>query len=330
MQAGVSTREKAMDLSIIIVNWKSKDYLRKCLASIRAETRGLDYEIIVIDSGSFDGCDRMLREADPQVRFIQSAENLGFARANNAAYRASHGRHVLFLNPDTELAGPAINVMHEHMRTLPKAGTIGCKVLNVDRTLQTNCVQSVPTILNQLLDCEFLRARWPKSALWGMSPLYEEDSEPKTVEALAGICVMLKREVFEQVGMFSEDYFMYAEDIDLCHKLRQAGYEIYYIPAATIIHHGGGSSQVAVSNFSVVMMRESIWRFLKKNRGYVYGLGYRTSMLVSSFVRLAFLVALFPFQRVCRHQPSWKSAFRKWQAILRWSLNREEWVKQYQ
>jgi GT2 family glycosyltransferase len=319
-----------MDLSIIIVNWNSKDYLKKCLASVRAETQGLNYEIIVIDSGSFDGCDRLLQEVCPEATFIQSVKNLGFAKANNKAFRATKGRYVLFLNPDTELVGPAINVMYEHLRRLPKAGIIGCRLLNSDHTIQTSCVQSVPTILNQFLDCEFLRARWPKSALWGMSPLYEKDGNPRPAAALAGTCLMLKRDVFQRVGMFSEDYFMYAEDIDLCHKLKQAGYEIYYIPGATIIHHGGGSSQAAASNFSVVMMRESIWRFLKKNRGRAYGSGYRVSMLVSSFVRLVLLMALFPVQRVCRCHSPWCHSFQKWQAILRWSLNRQEWIKQYQ
>ena len=99
-----------MDLSIIIVNWNSKDYLRSCIASILAETHDLNFEILVIDSASFDGCDAMLREMYPKVKFIQSDKNLGFAKANNVAFRASRGEAVLFLNPDTELVGSA----HQH------------------------------------------------------------------------------------------------------------------------------------------------------------------------------------------------------------------------
>jgi len=93
----------SIDLSIIIVNWNSKDYLRKCIASILATTRGIEFEIVVIDSASFDGCDKMMREVFPKVRFIQSDKNLGFARSNNLAFHASSGRNILFLNPDTEL-----------------------------------------------------------------------------------------------------------------------------------------------------------------------------------------------------------------------------------
>jgi hypothetical protein len=318
-----------MDLSIIIVNWNSHQYLRKCIASIVSETHALQYELIVIDGGSFDGCDRMLRETYPQVRFIQSIENIGFARANNVAFHVSKGGCVLFLNPDTELMGPAINIMYDQLQRIPDVGAVGCKLLNSDGTVQTSCIQSMPTILNQILDSDFLRARWPKSALWGTSPLYAGDGGPKVVNAIAGACVMMRREIFEQVGLFSEDYFMYAEDIDLCHKIKRTGCQNYYVPEATMIHHGGGSSQTAASDFSVVMMRESIWRFLRKTRGRIYGLGYRASMLVSSFVRLALLVALFPIHGARRHHPSWNHSFQKWRAILRWSLKREEWVKQY-
>jgi len=318
-----------VDLSIIIVNWNSKDYLDKCLASLPSGMDGLQYEIIVIDAASFDGCDRMLGEKYPRVRFIQSEKNLGFAGANNAAFKVSKGRSVLFLNPDTEIIGSAIQRMHEQLQHLPEAGAVGCKLLNADRTVQTSCIQSIPTILNQILDSEYLRARWPKSALWGMSPLYEEGAQPRVVEAISGACVMLKREVFEKVGWFSEEYFMYAEDIDLGYKVTRTGFRNYYVPDVTVVHFGGGSSQGAASNFSVVMMRESIWRFLSKTRGQIYGFGYRGSMLISSFVRLACLVTLFPVQQARRRGRSWNASVRKWLAILRWSVNCEESVRQH-
>lgn len=318
-----------MDLSVIIVNWNSKEYLCKCIASLLAQTHGLEFEIIVIDSASFDGCDRMLEEHYPHVRFLQSKENLGFGKANNAAFRLSRGRHVLFLNPDTELVGPAINILDERLRTLPRAGIVGCRLLNSDRTVQTSCIQSLPTILNQLLDSEYLRARWPRSALWGTAPLYEANHLPKVVEGITGACLMLKRDAFERVGMFSEDYFMYAEDLDLCYKLRKAGYINYYVPDATLIHYGGGSSQAAASNFSVVMMRESIWQFLRKHRGPVYSLSHRVSMLFSAIARLGFLAMLFPIRRIHRRRAAWYAAFQKWQTILLWSLNRQKIVKRY-
>lgn len=318
-----------MDLSIIIVNWNSKDFLRKCLVSILAETRGLEFEIIVIDSASFDGCDQMLKEHFPSVRFIQSEKNMGFAKSNNMAFRESKGDCLLFLNPDTELVGPAINILYERLGALPDAGLVGAKLLNSDGTVQTSCIQSFPTIVNQVLDSESLRARWPKSSLWGMAPLYQLTEVPAAVEAISGACVMLKRAVFEQVGLFSEDYFMYAEDIDLSYKVYQAGYKNCYVAGATVIHHGGSSVQQAVSNFSVVMMREAIWRFMRKTRGGVYGLGYRGAMLLSAASRMLFLGLLRLNGDQSGRSRSREESFRKWWAILRWCLNREKWVHDF-
>jgi hypothetical protein len=104
-----------VDLSIIIVNWNSKEYLRKCIASILAETHGIEYEIVVIDNASFDGSGEMLRECYPQVRFIQSDKNLGFAKANNEAFKLSAGRSLLFLNPDTKIKDDAIVMLQREL-----------------------------------------------------------------------------------------------------------------------------------------------------------------------------------------------------------------------
>jgi hypothetical protein len=318
-----------MDLSIIIVNWNSKQYLRKCLASVFAETQGLEFEVIVIDSASFDGCERMLREEYPHVRFIQSTANLGFARANNLAFASSQGKAVLFLNPDTEVVGPAIRLLYEQLMTLPDAGAVGCKLLNSDGSLQTSCIQSFPTILNQVLDAEVLRRRFPRSRLWGMAPLFSTDTAPQAAEAISGACVMLKRDVFESVGRFSQDYFMYGEDIDLSYKVQQAGYKNHYLPQVTVIHHGGSSVQQAVSNFSVVMMREAIWRFLRKTRGSFYAGTYRVTMLISSLSRLLALVVTSSWQRVHVRVVGDQASMQKWRAVLRWTLNMEGWTREY-
>lgn len=316
-----------MELSIIIVNWNSVDFLKKCIASIKTETHGLNYEIVVIDSGSFDGCDRMLNENFPEVRFIQSEQNLGFARSNNLAFNVSLGRCVLFLNPDTEIVGPAITKMYGCLNALPKAGAVGCRLLNSDRSIQTSCIQSFPNILNQVLDSECLRSRWPKSVLWGMSVLLEDADEPQVIEAISGACIMLERAVFERVGLFSGDYFMYVEDLDLCYKIRKFGHVNYFVADATVIHHGGGSSQEATSNFAVVMMRESMWKFLQKTRGSFYGVLYRLSMFLCAIMRLGVLAGR---RQIVRRNPGYKDIYdesiQKWLAVLRWSLHREELI----
>ena len=308
-----------MDVSIVIVNWNSKDYLGPCLESVERHTLDLAYEVIVIDSGSFDGCGEMLAANFPHVRFIQSAANLGFAGANNAACRHARGSRLLFLNPDTELESPAVNHMVAHLDRSPDAGAIGCRLLNGDGSVQACCVQSFPTILGQLLSSELLLRLFPRWALWGMPTLLEPREEPARVEVVSGACLMLRRSAFDSVGGFSEDYFMYAEDLDLCHKLKQAGLTNYYLPWATVRHFGGGCTDRAPSEFSVVMMRDSIWRFLSKSRGIVYGTAYRATIVVASVARLTLLMPLCLVHLAWKRAPSPRSSVRKWLAILAWS-----------
>lgn len=316
-----------MDLSIIIVNWKSKEYLRNCLASILAETEELNYEIVVIDSASFDGAGEMLAREFPQVQFIQSQENLGFSKANNVAFQASTGEVLLFLNPDTELVGPAINQLYTTLRELPNAGIVGARLLNTDGSLQTSCVQAFPTILNQLLNAEALRRLTPGARLWGMRALFALGQKPEPVEMISGACMMMRREVFERTGQFSLDYFMYAEDTDLCFKSRQLGLVNYYVGGAVIVHHGGGSSQQARSNFANVMVFESNSRFLKKWRGASYSFGYRIAMSGAALVRVVTLILLSPVLLVLKGVGRWRSACSKWLAIFRWGIGLWRWVR---
>lgn len=315
-----------MDLSIIIVNWNSQDYLKKCIASIIAHTRTLSYEIVVIDSGSFDGCGAMLREHYPDVRFIQSPVNLGFASANNRAFDESVGDCVLFLNPDTELTAASVDTLYSALKLLPDAGIVGCKLLNGDGTVQLSCIQSFPTIINQMLNSEFLRRRSPKSSLWGMTALFEEGSGPRPVQGVSGACLMLRRSAFEEVGKFSEEYFMYVEDMDLSYKVAKAGYTNYLVQDASIIHFGGSSSQWAVSTFTAVMIPEAIWRFLRKTRGSAYGFMYRLMMFANAVVRLGVLGA--GSVREPRNS-SRTASLRKWVAVLRWSTGCDDIVTRY-
>src|SRR5664280_1246315 len=152
----MNTPGGAVDLSIIIVNWNSKSFLRQCLISLGARCKSPASEVIVVDGGSFDGCAEMLAQDFPWVIFIQSETNVGFARANNSAVSRARGRCLLFLNPDTEFLEDSISILMSRLEALPNAGAVGCQLLNSDGSLQTNCVQAFPTIWNQVLDSRFL------------------------------------------------------------------------------------------------------------------------------------------------------------------------------
>ena len=311
-----------LDLSVIIVNWNSKDYVRKCLSSLFKHCPHISMEVVVVDGASFDGCDEMLAREFPTVKFVQSKKNVGFAKANNLGVRNAKGRNLLFLNPDTELVENSIDMLLTHLATLPQAGAVGCKLLNSDGSVQTSCIQSFPTVVNQILDSEFLRRRFPRSRLWGMAALHSDGDSPSEVEVISGACILTKRDVFESVGEFSKTYFMYGEDLDLCFKIKQAGFRSYYVPQTSIIHHGGGSTQQTISNFSSVMMRESVFRFLSNNRGVASAMLYRAAMVATSFVRMLLIIPLLVVSdnQVVRHGTG---SLRKWKAILRWSCGLE-------
>ncbi len=307
-----------IDVSIIIVNWNSKDYLRKCIQSIYANTTGISFEIIVVDSASYDGCDEMIAREFPSVKFIQSEKNVGFSRANNLGFEHSLGECILFLNPDTELDGPAINVLYNALANLGDAGIIGARLLNTDGSLQMTSINAFPTILNQLVDAEVLRRKFPHFPLWGIQPLFAAAKKQMEVQVVSGACMLVKRMTFENVGKFDEDFFMYSEDVELCFKARQHGYKNYFVPGAEIIHHGGCSTlKQGTNQFANVMMRQSRWRYFKKTRGTAYAALFRVSLLAAAAARL---VCIWIYCLPKRPVENSKAAFGKWLAIAQWCI----------
>ena len=319
-----------MNLSVVIVNWNSAEYTVSCVSSIEAQTENLEFEIIVVDNASTDDSCRIIQERCPSVKLIRSSQNVGFARANNLGFQHSSGRILLFLNPDTELHGSAINLMYDWLDSSQDIALLGCRLLNSDMTVQTSCVQSFPTILNQVADAEILRQRFPRLRLWGMRALLAADcGNPVTVEAVSGACQMIRREVFEKVGLYSTDFFMYMEDLDLCYKVRQMGGKIGYLGSAMIVHHGGQSSHKrGGEDFSGPMTKESVHKFLRRRRGPVYAGAYRLSMLLVSLLRCALLTVLLPIPSARLDQASLRHSLTKWHKILRWSLGLEAWTRQ--
>ena len=302
-----------MDVSIIYVNWNSVDYVRDSIRSIYEHTQGLRCEIIVVDNASPSGDVDILKKKFPEITLIKSATNLGFAGANNLGYKSSSGENLLFLNPDTKLMNPAINEMSRILQSLPDAGIVGCRLLNSDLSLQTSCIQTFPTILNQVLDVDYLRRRWPKNALWGIGPLYSNSTEPAKVEVVSGACLMIKRSAFEAVSLFSEDYFMYAEDLDLCYKVTQAGFANYYTGQGLVVHYGGKSSEPE----SATMMKwRAIPRFCDKHRGRFYGSLFRIVMTLTAMSRLVIIKAVSVFGGKFAQQTDLDSASTKWRTIL--------------
>ncbi|GAB4114335.1 MAG: hypothetical protein Kow001_15670 [Acidobacteriota bacterium] len=311
-------------LSVVIVNWRSAPDLAACLESVARETRPELYEVIVVDNASFDGCGEMLATRHPDVLFIQSQENLGFARANNLAARVARGDVLLFLNPDTLIHDHAIEKMFDVTAGRADAGAVGARLLNPDGTTQTSCVQAFPSVINQILDAEVLRRLAPRSRLWGSRAVAELGREPIPVEAVSGACLMVRREAFEQAGGFSSDYFMYGEDIDLCFRLARQGRVNLHCPDAVVTHLGGGSSRSRMSGFAAVMTRESVMRFLAAHRGSRSASLYRFLMACSALIRLGLLAVAAAAKRGARRRHEYGPSITKWKAIWHWCWRRRE------
>jgi GT2 family glycosyltransferase len=315
-----------VDLSIIIVNWNSADYLRKCLRSIYIAPCQIEFETIVIDNASFDGARQMVENEFPATKFIETVANLGFGSANNAAFDHSTGRHVLFLNPDTEILGAGLETMVSTLDSTPAAGIVGCKLLNCDGSVQTSCIQVFPTVWNQLLDAEVLRLLFPRARLWGTGPLWKDGVSPVDVEIVSGACLMIKRSAFEQVRRFSTAYFMYGEDADLCHKVKRAGWSVKYVRNVQVLHHGGGSSGVNQGRFCSVMMKQSLCEFIRMRQGAFHAALYRIFMAIAASFRLLLLGTAFVLTLGLFHLSAIRNAAEKWFHVLRWALGLEGWA----
>jgi GT2 family glycosyltransferase len=304
-----------IEISTIIVNWNSVQYLPACLQSLRIALAGHPSQVIVIDNASYDGSKNLVPRVLPEALFIQGTCNSGFASANNAAAKFALGRYLLFLNPDTVVEASAVSRLVQALEEDPGAAIAGPRVLNRDGTVQTSCVQSFHTIVNQLLDLELLRRLWPDASMWGAAVLREDDCEPAVVETVAGSCLLIRREAFQALGGFDTGYFMYGEDRDLCWRSRQHGWTCLHVPRARITHYGGGSSATAAGGFSVVESRRSTHRFLREHRGAGHAALYRLCLGAISVPRMAAAIVTLPF----RGRRSFET-MRKWTWIMRWSV----------
>ena len=313
-----------MKLSILIVNWNSKDYLRECLRSIRATCEHLAPQVVVVDGGSYDGSADMCAVEFPEIEFVQSTENIGFGRCNNLGFQSVAGDTLLLLNPDTELRPGAVDALAEALATRPDVGIAGALLLNADGSQQLASVHQLPTAWNAAIDCDWLRKRWWRKHLG------TENSPPVRVEAVSGACMLMKTATFRDLGGFDPRFFMYAEDMDLCFRVHQRGLQILHVPAARVLHHGGGSSQTQFSKFSSIMIREALRTYFAKNHGLAHAFLYRLLIIIAAIGRLSLLAASLPVNRLrgFTTQKS-KNSLRKWWAVLGWGLGFENWSKNH-
>ena len=285
----------ALKLSVIIVNYNVKYYLDQCIRSVlRAfEEMNTPAEIIVVDNHSADGSVDYLEQRYPQklypmVRFVRSAHNLGFARANNIAIRQSRGEYVLLLNPDTIVGEDALKASVDFMDVHEDAGAVGVRMLGAQGRRAMESRRGLPTPMVSFFKMLGFCNRWPHHRLFGKYYMgYLPWDEPSQIEVVSGAYCMLRRKALDEVGLLDEDFFMYGEDIDLSYRVLKGGYHNYYLPV-DILHYKGESTQKSSFRY-VHVFYEAMPIFFRKHYS---GMTFLLSLPIKTAIYAKALMAL--------------------------------------
>lgn len=224
-------------LSVVVLNFNSGDFLTKCLKSLKSSEGNLNLDIWIVDNASTDNSISQAKKNFPEINYILNKENVGFSKGNNLGLRKIKNEFVLILNPDTEISSNVLSCMIQFMKNCPKVGAATCRVDLPNGKLDWGSHRSFPTPL-----ASFLYYFLQDDSLYHLS--YKDLITTHEIDAVSGSFLMTKKSVLDRVGLFDEDYFMYAEDIDLCYRIKKAGYKIMFIPDIKIIHYKGVASGI--------------------------------------------------------------------------------------
>jgi len=258
-----------LDLSIIIVSYNAKEFLKNCIASIMKSVKTVSYEIIIIDNNSPDMSSEMVRKKFPQIKLIENKRNTGFSKANNQGIKASQeSSYILFLNPDTVMQEKTIEKMIDFMNNHKDTGASTCKLIMPNGKIDDATHRGFPTPWNAFCHFTGLSRIFPKSRIFtGYNLGWMNLEETHEIDALAGAFMLVRRRAGEEAGWWDEDYFFYGEDIDFCYMLKQKGWKIYYVPKVSIIHYKGVSGGIKTVSKEITTASEetkkraSHWRF---------------------------------------------------------------------
>lgn len=314
-----------VDLSICIVSWNSLVVLMKCLKSVYENSEGLNIEVIVVDNASTDNTPDIISKEFPHVVLLQNSINLGFGRANNIAITRTRGNYILLLNPDVIIIKPCFRQMIKFLEANPNVGCVGCKLVNLDGSVQESYFEQFPTPLN-----EFLEGITVKRVLetFFKKRLFDNEVE---VSWIVGACMMFRRDIMTKLTGFDERYFMYGEDVDICFRLRNMGYKIMYLGNIEELHyHGDSSKKKSKHYFSAILQRESVYKFMKANYNQQNALLYRIGCIVSGFVRIILITPaiIFSFLTFKKNLAFLFQVFEKYIRVILWGIGFEKWTRQ--
>ena len=298
-----------LDLSIIIINWNTRDLLHQCIASIPAGMSDqVSYEVFVVDNGSKDGSQQMIKDEYPQVILIQNPCNRGFAAANNQAMQRAQGRYCLLLNSDTIMIESCIDKVINYLDANPNVGMAGPRLLNEDGSIQ-NSVGSIPNVLTETTQRSLMRLLFPKR-YYGRR---FQPTEPVFVESLVGASLYVRTKLIKELGMLDEDYFFFLEETDWCLRALKADWKIVFLPDAKIYHLQGKSATPVQAEARIEYWR-SRYLFFKKHYPRWHGWILKVGLLAKLLVNLVSNSLIGCFNAKAKHK-AWVCA-----QIFKWHL----------
>jgi GT2 family glycosyltransferase len=260
-----------VDVSVCIVNWNTREHLNECLRSLRQEVGGVEIEVVVVDNASGDGSAEMVRDKHPWVKLLAQEENTGYAAGNNIALQETGGRYKLLLNADIVVRPGSVEYLVDFLDRHEKAGAVAPRLRHKDGSIQRTC-RSFPdpeVVLYEALGLSRLFARSRRFGKYRMS-WWDYDDE-RMVEQPMASALMLRAETLTEVGLFDESFSIFCNDVDLCRRLWDEGWEVWFTPEAEMVHEGGASTR-QVRREMIVESHRSMMRYYEKHyRGKVCG-----------------------------------------------------------
>ena len=282
------------DVSVVIVSWNVRDLLQQTLETLYRESRHVSFETVVVDNGSTDGSVELVRESWKRVRLISLPENRGFAVGNNIGFKEARGRYILLLNSDTIVLPTTLPGMVSFLDKHPEVGCVGARHLNPDGTLQRS-IDNFPSLLNDFLSySELHRLSVLQPFLRRRFPWWSDHDQVRDVDWVNGACMMVRSEVIAQLGGLDEGYFIYAEEIDWCYRMIQAGWRVSFTPEAEIIHLGGQAMN-RVADKRIVLKYKGQYRFYRKHYPIWKYVVLRAIVTAVAIPRIAILLLLHLF-----------------------------------
>ncbi len=295
------------DVSVIIVSYNTREVLRQCLHSVMGESDGFATEVIVVDNASTDGSPEMIAAEFPHVLLLRSEVNRGFGAANNLALELARGRYFVLLNSDAFFTAGALGRALRHMEETPDCGLGGSRLIGRDGSPQPSC-RRFHSVLDDLLVLSGLAARYPRSEFFGrFDRTWANPATPASVDWVPGAFCILRPEALRKVGLFDPAFFLYYEEVDLCLRLKQAGFTVWYWPDIVIVHIGGESSRGRIDlEFSPQASQVVLWRMRSTLLYYRKHHGWR--------VHLARLSELFLYRGVLARNRLSRDPSRRWRS----------------